>query len=256
MPLAKDFALRIPPIRRLVEQRDELVRENAKLRAHPGTLAVRDDLQYVFIVTYGRSGSTLLQGILNSIPGYLVRGENNGTIEVLGQSLRNLNKRRAGLAGGTQTTAPWFGFRSYSPEQGAAGYRRFMLDVLLKPAADTRVIGFKEIRWWKRDLVETLEMTREIFPGARFVFNSRNVEDVIKSKWWAEQDAEEARAKIVARDTRMEQAYAALGDDVVYRIRYDDYIADPEVLRGLFTWLGEPFDRARIDEVLGTRHSF
>lgn len=30
----------------------------------------------VLIITYGRSGSTLLQGILNSIPGYLIRGEN------------------------------------------------------------------------------------------------------------------------------------------------------------------------------------
>ena len=41
------------------------------------------DLGYIFIVTYGRSGSTLLQGILNSIPGYLVRGENR-------QALRHL----------------------------------------------------------------------------------------------------------------------------------------------------------------------
>ena len=30
----------------------------------------------ILIITYGRSGSTLLQGILNSISGVLVRGEN------------------------------------------------------------------------------------------------------------------------------------------------------------------------------------
>src|SRR5688572_1085508 len=35
-------------------------------------------LGHLFIVTYGRSGSTLLQGVLNSIPGYLIRGENDG----------------------------------------------------------------------------------------------------------------------------------------------------------------------------------
>jgi hypothetical protein len=29
-----------------------------------------------FVVTYGRSGSTLLQGLLNSIPRYCIRGEN------------------------------------------------------------------------------------------------------------------------------------------------------------------------------------
>ena len=34
------------------------------------------DLDHVFVMTYGRSGSTLLMGILNSIPGWLLRGEN------------------------------------------------------------------------------------------------------------------------------------------------------------------------------------
>ena len=32
--------------------------------------------QHVLIITYGRSGSTLLQGLLNSIDGCIVRGEN------------------------------------------------------------------------------------------------------------------------------------------------------------------------------------
>ncbi len=256
MSLAKNLALKLPPIRDLVEQRDALARENAHLREQSPALTVRDDLQYVFVVTYGRSGSTLVQGLLNSIPGYLIRGENNGTVELLGQSLRSLNKRRAILSGGTRTTAPWFGFSDYTPEQGATGYRRFMIDVLLKPEPDTRVLGFKEIRWWKRDLIETLESTREIFPGARFVFNTRNIDDVIKSKWWAEQKAEAVRAKLLDREARMDQAHAALGDETVYRIHYDDYTADPELLRGLFSWLGESFDRERIDEVLGTKHSF
>ena len=39
------------------------------------TTARRDDFGYLFVVTYGRSGSTLLMGLLNSIPGYLIRGE-------------------------------------------------------------------------------------------------------------------------------------------------------------------------------------
>src|SRR3954447_25026285 len=33
--------------------------------------------RYVFVVTYGRSGSTLVQGLLNTLPQTLVRGENN-----------------------------------------------------------------------------------------------------------------------------------------------------------------------------------
>lgn len=255
MSLAKNAALSIPLIRRLVEQRDALARENAALRKQAKD-SVREDLQYVFIVTYGRSGSTLLQGLLNSIPGYLIRGENHGTLETLAENFRNLNHRKETISGGAKSTHPWYWLRHYSREEAAAGYRRFILEVILKPKPRTRVTGFKEIRWWKRDLVETLEFTREVFPGARFVFNTRETEDVIKSQWWARKDPDVARAQVADWESRMDDAYAKLGDELVYRIHYDDYLADPGVLRGLFEWLGEPFDRARIDEVLNTPHSF
>ena len=32
------------------------------------------DLDYVFVVTYARSGSTLLQALLNACPGVQIRG--------------------------------------------------------------------------------------------------------------------------------------------------------------------------------------
>jgi hypothetical protein len=34
------------------------------------------DLDHLFVVTWGRSGSTLQIGLLNTLPGYLVRGGN------------------------------------------------------------------------------------------------------------------------------------------------------------------------------------
>ena len=52
----------------------------------------------------------------------------------------------------------------------------------------------------------------------------------------------------------MLDAAAGLGD-AVYRVHYDDYVAQPEVLRGLFEWLGEPWDPEAVAQVLGTRHS-
>ena len=50
------------------------------------------ELRHVFVMTYGRSGSTLLMGILNSIPGWLLRGENR-------HAMRHLyDFHRSGLA--------------------------------------------------------------------------------------------------------------------------------------------------------------
>ena len=40
----------------------------------------------------------------------------------------------------------------------------------------------------------------------------------------------------------MPAAADALGD-AAYRVHYDDYVANPEVLRGLFDWLGETTTR-------------
>jgi len=270
MPLARSVARKVPPLRRVMDDRDalrrevkQLNRENAKLQKRVDSLT--GDVNrlttggdrsygYVFVVTYGRSGSTLLQGVLNSIPGYLIRGENAGTIESLHDNWRKIGQRLGKVRGGSPTL-PWYGMDQYSTDQAAASYRRHVLEVLLKPQEDTRVTGFKEIRWWKRDLVETLEFTRTVFPGARFVLNTRNVEDVIQSKWWAEKDPADARRQVEDYDARLERAHRELGD-ATYRVHYDDYVADHGVLEGLFDWLGEPFDRQRIDEVMGTPHSF
>ncbi|MHB1068086.1 MAG: hypothetical protein ACYC2Z_11785 [Candidatus Nanopelagicales bacterium] len=34
------------------------------------------DLRFVTVVTYGRTGSTVIQAALNALPGVVVRGEN------------------------------------------------------------------------------------------------------------------------------------------------------------------------------------
>lgn len=41
---------------------------------------------YVFIITYGRSGSTLTQNLLNSLPGYCIRGENSNLLYFLSKA--------------------------------------------------------------------------------------------------------------------------------------------------------------------------
>ncbi|MCL3838841.1 sulfotransferase [Aeromicrobium duanguangcaii] len=260
MPLAKDVALKVPAVRRLKEDRDALQAEVRQLRSEAEDLRrqlriERDDKEYsyVFIVTYGRTGSTLLQGLLNSIPGYLIRGENDGALEWMHESYRRMEKR-IGTKQGSQPVNPWFGLDNYSPDEAAASVRRHLQQVFIKPEPDTRVTGFKEIRWWRRDLVETLEFTRQVFPGARFVLNTRNSEDVVRSKWWAKYDRDEALAKVADYDGRLERAHRELGD-LTYPLHYDDYVADPGVFEGLFDWLGESFDREQVDRVMATRHS-
>jgi hypothetical protein len=208
------------------------------------------DLDHLFVVTYGRSGSTLLMGVLNTVPGYLIRGENRN-------ALHHLFRFHSTMAAGSRPklsrpTGPFFGIAGFPAQKSIRQIRRLATDTVLRPEEDTRVTGFKEIRWYHADLEEYVAWLQEVFPGARFLVNTRNHEDVLKSKWWAEgEDKSEHLADIERRILTLAES---LGD-AAYRVHYDDYVADPGVLRGLFEWLGEPFDEATVRETMAVRHS-
>ena len=122
----------------------------------------------------------------------------------------------------------------------------------MRPQEDTRVTGFKEIRWYHQDLEEYVAWLAEVFPGARFLVNTRNHEDVLRSKWWAE--GEDKSQHLADIETRILALADSLGD-AAYRVHYDEYVADPTVLRGMFTWLGEDFDEAAVRATMAVRHS-
>lgn len=211
-------------------------------------------LQHLFVVTYGRSGSTLLMGVLNSTPGYLIRGENWDALHHLFLFHRTLAEGATRWAPERlrRRTHPFFGAADFPVRRSLERTRELVTDTVLRPREDTRVTGFKEIRWYREDVEEYVAWLREVFPGARFVVNTRDHAAVLRSGWWAKQpDAAEQLPRVEARVLGLADA---LGD-AAYRVHYDDYVADPGVLRGLFDWLGEPFDEARVREVLATRHS-
>jgi hypothetical protein len=216
--------------------------------------ADRPDLGYLFVVTYGRSGSTLLMGLLNSIPGYLVRGENWDALRHLYHFHRTLaeGSRRWEPARLRQRTHPFFGAGDFPVRRSLEGTRRLVLDTVLRPRADTRVTGFKEIRWYHDDVEEYVAWLREVFPGARFVVNTRDHDEVRRSGWWAKRP--ENAEELPAIEARLLALASGLGE-AAYHVHYNDYVSDPSLLRGLFAWLGEPYDEASVRAVLETRHS-
>ena len=213
----------------------------------------REDLGYVFIMTYGRSGSTLVQGLLNAIPGYLIRGENAAALNHLHGFHKTMlaESQRGNLVNRRKVTHPFYGMPDFPPERSLRGTRRLVLDTVLRPEPDTRVTGYKEIRWYQDDLADFCAWMQQVFPGARFVVNTRNQADVLRSKWWAKKDN---TAYLAGIEERILSVAAGLGD-AAYRVHYDDYVDDPTTLRGLYEWLGEEFDLASVRTTLGTRHS-
>lgn len=241
----------------------ELEEQVARLQRRIGEFERDRHLGYVFVLTYGRSGSTLVQGLLNSIPGYLVRGENRQILrhvwefDKAGQAERATQRRkqrkRGVEPGSSDVTSPLFGMDNFAHRQALVYARKLAVRTLLRPEPDTRVVGFKEIQWGEEDTPAYVEWLQKVFPGARFVINTRELSAVAKSAWWAEDP--EAADDLARREEILLGLRESLGD-AAYHIRYDQFTEDPTVLRGLFEWLGEDWDEQRVRAVLGTRHSF
>ena len=240
-----------------MSEADLLRAEVARLRAKVGRSAWSgaSDLSYVFVMTYGRSGSTLLMGVLNTIPGYLIRGENDDAMRFLYDFHRTCVERSTfwPVERMRMRSNPFFGMGDFPVAASIAGARRLALETLLRPKADTRVTGFKEIRWWRHDDLDAyVAWLRQVFPGARFLVNTRSHEAVLKSKWWAKGGDKSDHLADIER--RLLEVADRLGD-AAYRVHFDDYVADPAALAPMFAWLGEEYDEARCGATMSKKHS-
>jgi hypothetical protein len=214
---------------------------------------------YVFIVTYGRSGSTLLQNLLNSLDGYCIRGENNHTLFHLSQAFAAVEgaesmkgMRMKGRP--SEPSHPWYGAERVDPDRyGRALADAFVAEVLrLEPG--TRVGGFKEIRYHtqKQAFAQQLNFIHRVFPKAKFIFNTRDHAAVAKSGWWANQDPEHV-AKVLTGAETLYDDYLSVHRERGIRVHYDDYANDPEAFRPLFDFLDEPWDGDLVARVMEKR---
>lgn len=146
---------------------------------------------YVFVVTYGRSGSTLLQGVLNSLPRTVVRGENSLFVvdlfraqDTAAQFVERHRQHRP-----RRVQSAFYGLNEVRPEQFIESARALMIGQLLggRDPGKVGVLGFKEVAWHRIQPEETERFFAyfdQVFPGARYILNQRDHEQVAESGFW------------------------------------------------------------------------
>lgn len=214
---------------------------------------------YLFVVTYGRSGSTLLQTVLQSIDGYFIRGENENVLYSIFEAWKRAREMRQRF----DTTrpvpghGPWYG----ADEVGAQEFAARMVDAfvaeVIRPPENARVAGFKEIRYGdlaEHELEEYLEFIRHFFPQSRFVFNMRNADDVARSGWWKNMKPDVVK-NMVARNDAVFKRFAARHDAICHLMQYEDYTRAETGFRPLFDFLGEEMDEAAVKAMMARRLS-
>jgi hypothetical protein len=219
------------------------------------------NFESILIVTYGRSGSTLLQGILNNIDGVLVRGENNNFIYGLYEAYKKLIDTRT-HADISQPNHSWYGAEEIDLELFLDDCQQIVRNVLLADKKNDKNLvcyGFKEIRYFEiyqqqKDIADYLNFLSKIFPNPAFIFNVRNLDDVLNSGWWKNMNKTELRAELMELETAF-HAYRETHPDNTFLISYEDVVCQSNNFQLLFDFLGAEY-LENIDKVLFTPHGY
>lgn len=216
----------------------------------------------ILIVTYGRSGSTLLQGVLNSIDGCLIRGENYNLCYGLFKAHEALVKTKKGDYQRGQLSCnvenPWYGAALLDEDRFIEDARKLVLNQLNPAALQLNCIGFKEIRYVGKinlkKIDKYLNFLEKLFPNPAFIVLTREHSQVISSGWWQKQETKEVEAKLTEFETYISQ-YGNDKNNIFY-IDYHDMINKTQNLKKMFEFIGASYDKDAIESVFSVKHSY
>ena len=146
--------------------------------------------RFVFVVTYGRSGSTLTQGMLNTLPRTLVRGENNLYLLQLFRAYAGLASFMEKVGGAAaKPSSAFYGLRDADLDTFAASVRDLVQRQLLGSTdpSDVDRLGFKEVLWHRikpKEWSDFFDFVDVAFGQPLYVVNRRDVTMASTSGFW------------------------------------------------------------------------
>jgi len=211
----------------------------------------------VLLCCVGRSGSTTLQRIINTIPNSNICGENYGAVFDLLRFYKNIKRTTNDqVVGGKKPVKYDFliekkvkpaWYNSYNYDE-VVSMIRFLIMRLFKDKKETTLWGFKEIRCDNGN-IELLEEFKELFPQTKVVFLVReNIAQQAKSGWF--KDDKNAIALIKKHGRTLESFYKT-HKEYTHFLTFEMMFIKSN-LKALFDFIecSEYFDENKVLEVL------
>ena len=213
----------------------------------------------IIIVTYGRSGSTLLQGILNSLPSVMVRGENHDFCWGLYMAWKSLSIASTKFGGprSNSSTAAWYGAKDLNPELFIEHAQEALkAQIIPKDYPRNICFGFKEIRYFDHldELPNFLNFLTKLLPNTAIIFNTRDHNSVCNSAFWTKVPENDLRKKLAIADQIFFE-YAQQNDNA-FICRYERMVLGLRGLRPLFDFIGVQPDANDLNKIIQTPHSY
>lgn len=206
-------------------------------------------MKRIIILSQARSGSTLAQRVLNTVPNSYIAGENKNFWYHIFQAYKSWeyiptwevklaeSKGQKPFAYNTKTDAYkpcWWNKTSLAYLENDISA---LFDSLYMPNVKENFIGFKEIRFPidEKEFNEYLNWWRILFPDIYFIFTVRNINDVVKSGWHKEKD----RSELLQREKLL-------------RSRNDAFILEygKQDWKELFSYIGIKYNEKEVQRIL------
>ena len=148
-------------------------------------------MKFILICATGRSGSTTLQRIINTIEESNINGENWGAINNLLECYRNIKKTNkykisSYVEGKTKIKPAWY--NCYDFENVKNNIKNTILSIITNDNSK-KVIGFKEIRYFEQTYL--INEFIELFPNTKVICHiDDNINRQCTSAWWTENSKE------------------------------------------------------------------
>ena len=236
--------------------------------------------KFIFIISVGRSGSTLLQSILNTHDNVVIRGENNNFFYYMMLAHESLLRDDGRKPAATNPTQPWYGFGNYDQKLFVNTVRKLGIKYMLGEFNSDQVeyLGFKEIRYFdfferqkygdkqpilkdsgdngRRKLRELIIFLNKIFRPAFFILLERDGYEISKSGWWVKPGLyeKEKLAKDIAIFYKKTKRILTNNKLDFFTINYEALKnQNHKEIEKLFKKIGIQYNQTKCKEVLNTR---
>ena len=225
----------------------------------------------VFVITTGRSGSTLLLRYLNCAKDLVVWGEHAAILTELAACYAKLTRpstlafvaaaepwvdsllrKDAVVCASDTMTIEWV--NSFTAATVREAFRTFLYSLLNQRIPSDLRWGFKEIHYGRSEM----KLLRDLFPGARFLLLVRDPASITKSKfkWFAMRDATRMRGHFEETLRFFQFAHDEIGqrNPDTMLVRYEDLAAQPasEMAR-IGSFIGVELIEKQLQAIIGER---
>ena len=203
-----------------------------------------NEMKFILICATGRSASTTLQRIINTIEESNINGENWGAINQLLESYMSIKKTNKWIIhryveGKTKIKPAWY--NCYNFENVKNNIKNTILSIITNDNSK-KVIGFKEIRYYTK--IYLIDYFIELFPNTKVICHiDDDINRQCKSGWWSidsKKHIEKHNNQLINYSKSNENCYLSYMKNL--------FIIDE--IKKMFEFLGEELDEEKYNYIL------